>query len=285
MTLTYNDSADYYGTLDGVIVDAVEADSSADRIGVQAADLLRTLDDVPVHTPADVCAILRDHQEGDTLQSEFLRLTETERQVLTGELVLGNPPASVALNTLTVVEQQPFMTIYDFAAPTEDWWVGTSAGISAEIDTEFYQVALTEPDRSFVIPSKAVDAGTSLGIATDVYLHEDVWVGLAMRYSAGEGKPSYYACWIDTTQQYGCFMVVDGEPTNLVGPAVNDTIKPDEFNMITLAILDEQLTFKINGEEVARYTLDHLLRGVPVIYVENFTTPAGASFETIVISQ
>ena len=51
--------AEFFGVKEGVLVRMVNKDSSADKAGIRAGDVIVRLDDVKVATPADISAHLR----------------------------------------------------------------------------------------------------------------------------------------------------------------------------------------------------------------------------------
>ena len=52
-----------------------------------------------------------------------------------------------------------------------------------------------------------------MAIAATVLLRGQLRSGLALRYHKDDGGQSYYGCWIDSANQYSCFVYVRGSRT------------------------------------------------------------------------
>jgi S1-C subfamily serine protease len=307
MNLVYNDYADYFGVEGGLVVAAVDSGSPASRIDVQPADLLTRLEGTSVNGLADVCKILRSHSDGDELKVELLRLTESESQLLQGELVIGDPKASADLD-LKVVQAFPYedssaqtntdntsqtssssgdddlldITNYDFQSDTGEWYTGEGEGVSAAIQDGYYNITLTSPDSYFITPVEVYHA-PDMAIGADVLPIGNARAGLALRYGeSGDGK-NYYTCWIDGVNQFGCFVSVNNQWKTLYEATPTNAIKAGEVNRIALTIFGDEITFSINDEDVAVFNDGSLGRGYAAVYLENFSDVAGASYDNITV--
>jgi hypothetical protein len=108
--------------------------------------------------------------------------------------------------------------------------------------------------------------------------------GLALRWSQDDqGRGSYYACWIDGANLFGCFVSVADIWTTLQEPIANDAIRPGEANKVSFSAVGDAITFSVNDTELARFSDARVASGVPALYLENFDTEAGAAYDDVAI--
>ena len=140
--------------LSGIWVSSVKSGSAADLAGIEAGDVILTLEDLILSTDgtmADYCDILRTHDAGDTLNVEVLRYVD--EQILRGQIngrqlapeqVLAQPTQAPAAQPT----QAPAAT-----SPPSSGAVSSSGGGSCTNGTlSAGYTCLKGPDDSVVLP-------------------------------------------------------------------------------------------------------------------------------------
>ena len=69
-------AAQYYGLRQGAIVSSVNADSAAERAGLQASDIIIELDGKEIRSKDELIQAKRDYQAGDTVELKVFRSGE-----------------------------------------------------------------------------------------------------------------------------------------------------------------------------------------------------------------
>ncbi len=279
MNLGPNDYADYFGTDQGLVVEAVSSDSPASAAGIQQAFLLTQLAGLDVNSMADVCKILRSHQDGDALKVQFLNITQTEQQILAGEVVIGK---ATATTKVAVVSSQAIAGAetptpagssgtgstgtmkqfsWDFASDTSDWYTGTESDLTASISGGTYNVTLT-PNIYYVFTPASVPSGGDQSIQADVNIQTG-FAGLVVRYSKdSNNKSSYYDCFIYDDGTYSCGVQIQGSWSSLVDPTPSGAIKKGQTNTIQLTIVGSKITFTVNGTDVTSFDDTKITQGI-----------------------
>jgi hypothetical protein len=186
---------------------------------------------------------------------------------------------SVALSPADDIDRVEF----DFAEAAGGWVTDDTAELRAAVEGGVYRITLRTTNSYYLsAPSLApVDDTTVSGI---VLVEGNARAGLALRLSQdADGRKTYYACWIDATDLFGCFVSVADQWTTLLEPATSPAIRPGAANSLTLTAVDDTITFAVNGTELARLTDARVAEGGPAVYLENFDTEAGAAFDDIAV--
>ena len=135
--------------LSGIWVSSVKSGSSADLAGIEAGDVVLTLEDLILSTDgtmADYCDILRTHDPGDTLNVEVLRYAD--QQILKGQI---NGRQLAAEQVLAQPTQAPAQAPAATSPPSTGG--SSSAGGSCTNGTlPAGYVCLRGPDDSIVLP-------------------------------------------------------------------------------------------------------------------------------------
>ena len=86
--------AQYYNIPEGVYIAEVSPDGAADKAGLQAGDIILTLDNKAVSSVDDLTSVLNDHEPGDTVTAKVARESGSRGNYVTGELeiTLGSRP-------------------------------------------------------------------------------------------------------------------------------------------------------------------------------------------------
>ena len=279
MNLGPNNYKDYFGTDAGLVVEAVASKSPASAAGVQQAYLLTQLEGINVNSTADICRILRSHQDGDGLKVTFLNITNTESQVLQGEVTIGQavstaqvkvvnsaPLTGTAASTATSASGTSTSTgtstsggsavnaSWNFASDTGDWYTGDTDSATVAISGGAYNVTFKKPRLYNVYRPSSVPAAGDQGLAADVTVKAG-YAGLALRFTASsDNKWTYYDCFVNTGDQFGCGIEVQDKYTALVQPAASPAIKHGQANRLQLTVVGNTLTFSINGTQVASFS-------------------------------
>jgi S1-C subfamily serine protease/serine/threonine protein kinase len=294
MNLQPNRYEEFFGTKAGLVVAAVDSRSPASAIDIQPADLLLTFGGADVNSNDDMCKILQSHSDGEALDVRLLRVTKTKKQLLAGSIMIGKYTSGEPV--LKIIEEQPLgnaapsepandgtTAAYtdDFSADTSSWLTSHTESLDAQVQEGAYYVTLRAANRYFLSPAKAVPPGQNMGIAADILVYGNARAGVALRYQAQGDTQSFYTCWIDSGQSYGCFVTVAGQLTTLAEQTFSEAIKPGQVNRVILIAEGNGISLLINDQEVATFTNGALASGVPALYLENFDTVAGAAFDNV----
>lgn len=307
MNLGPNDYADYFGTDTGLVVEAVASDSPASAAGVQQAFLLTKLAGLDVNDMAGVCKILRSHQDGDALKVQFLNITQTEQQLLEGEIVVGKPTSTAKL---AVIDRGPLpgatpteettaaaptptpggggsgniqQYSWDFQSATSDWYTGETDNVSASIANGAYNVTIKKPNIYDILSPQTVPESTDQSIVADVNLAQGT-AGLAVRFSVSnsDNKWTFYDCYIDTSDQFGCGVMISNNFTVKVQNQASSAIKHGQVNTLQLTVEGSKVTFTINGTDVTSFTDTQIASGWPGVEVDSTQDgPGSATFDTV----
>jgi serine protease Do len=272
MNLGPNNYSDYFGTDQGLVVEAVASDSPASVAGVQQAFLLTQLAGLPVNNMADVCKILRSHQDGDALKVQFLNITSTEQQLLAGEVVIGK---NTSTTKVAVVDRQPIggaetptsssgssgstggsgnvkQFSWDFSSDDGDWPTGNGENVTASISGGQYSFTV-QPNIYAIYSPQSVPNATDQSIQSDVNLQAG-YAGLAVRFSSdSDNNWTYYDCFIYTDGTYACGVSIKGQWSSKVDPTPSQLIKKGDVNTIQLTVVGSKVTFTINGTDVTSF--------------------------------
>ncbi len=287
MNLGPNDYADYFGTSAGLVVEAVATNGPASAAGVRPAFLLTQLEGLDVNSDADVCKILRSHQDGDGLKAQFINVTDTESELLEGEVTIGQPVSS---SKVTIIDRQAFEQptptpgstgneqdfSWDFTKDDGDWYTGSSSAVSASIANGQYNITVGAGSDYFFNPGSVPDS-SDLSVQTDVS-QKDAFVGVAVRYTQdADGNLSYYDCFLVGDNTYGCGVEVKGQFNYLVQSETSSAIKVGQTNTLTLTVVGNTITFNINGTDVKTLTDSSLTQGSIALEVGASQEGAGGS--------
>jgi S1-C subfamily serine protease/serine/threonine protein kinase len=294
MNLEPNRYEKFFGTKAGLVVAAVDSRSPASAIDIQPADLLITFGGSDVNSNDDVCKILQSHGDGEALDVRLLRVTKTKVQILGGSIMIGKyspgEPQLRILKEAPLGKQAPSDTANDgataaytddFSKDTGSWRTGHADWIDAQVSDGAYQVTLHSANSYFLSPAAAVAPGRNMGIAADILVQGNARAGVALRYHEQGDTKSFYTCWIDSAQSYGCFVTVADQLTTLAEPTFSEAIKPGQVNRVILIAEGNVVSLLINDQEVAKFSDGALASGIPALYLENFDTEAGASFDNV----
>lgn len=293
MNLVPNLYEDYFGTSDGLVVAAVASGSPASSAGVQPAYLLTKLEGLSVNSMADVCKILRSHKDGDGLKVQFMNVTDTEIQILEGEIIIGEPTASAPVQ---VVARQSFAAdvptvpasggsttagSWDFSMDDGDWYTGDFEDSVIEIRDGAYHITFKEGGWYRVAGPQSIASGGDQAIMADVRVLKGV-AGVVLRFTNNAGNLSFYLCYITSEATYGCGVFVDSQYTSLVEPKPSNLFYPGDFNTLVMSAIGGRITFAINGTQVAAFDDSSVSRGIPGVYAEGFSdVPGQASFDNV----
>jgi S1-C subfamily serine protease len=281
MNLGPNNYSDYFGTDAGMVVEAVASKSPASAAGVQPAFLLTQLEGLNITSKADVCKILRSHKDGDGLKVQFLNITNTDQQLLEGEVTIGQDNSTAQVK---VINSQPIGgssgsgsatattsggsggtpvdASWDFASDTGDWYTGDSDTATVAMANGAYNVTFKQPSMYNVYRPNSVPVSGDQAMAADVMLNAG-YAGLALRFNASsDNKWTYYDCFFNTGDQFGCGIEVNDQYTALVQPASSPAIKHGQVNRLQLSVVGTTITFSINDQQVASFTDSTIQKGL-----------------------
>nr|PZN17985.1 MAG: hypothetical protein DIU80_23580 [Chloroflexota bacterium] len=222
------------------------------------------------------------YQDGDKLsvltfgvpEEQFDRLRDSLDEMLHSYIV--DPSVSLAPGDFERVS-------YDFSDESGGWATVDDEGVRAEIADGVYTIIIKAPDSYYLSAPDFVPTG-DMAVTANVLIQGDSRAGLALRLSrADDGTRSYYACWIDGGDRYGCFVSVNNQWTTLQEPISDAAIIPGAVNKVNFTAVGDVITFSVNDAEVARFTDSRVAEGVPALYLENFATEAGAVFDDVTI--
>ena len=286
MNLVDNTYGKYFGTQDyvGMVVDGVAPGGPAASAGVQPAYLLTQLQGIDITSKADVCKVLRSHQDGDALTAQFLNVNQSQSQteILQGQITVGQAKTTAPVK---IVSTQPMsggststasaptptpapsstatgnVKSWNFASDTGDWYTGDSTTETVTISGGTYNVTFKQPGYYDVFTPKSVQPTGDEAIATDVNLKSG-YAGVAVRFSkTSDNKWTYYDCWIDTAGEYGCRVDVQDQFTDLVAATQSSAIKSGQVNRLELDVSGTTLDFYINGTKVNSFSDSHVQSG------------------------
>jgi hypothetical protein len=299
LNLMPNEYPDYFGVEGGLIVLGVDSGSSASTAKILPADLLLTLEGIQVTSRKDVCKVLRSHSDNDQLKVEILRVGGNEWQLLDGKVEINAPKGGAELEPVRTGARgsasnsgaaasesanggdDNFTTLtHDFSSDTGAWPTGDVGWVVATVGNGEYSVLLRDPYGYFLgaIPEPDTEV---MGIVADVLIQNEARAGVALRFQKNGDARSYYACWIDRTNHYGCLVSVNDQWTTLAELTPTSAIVPGQVNRVALMTIGNLVKFHINDQEIASFTDDRVSHGRPAVYVENFETEAGAIFDNV----
>ncbi|MGA7673027.1 MAG: trypsin-like peptidase domain-containing protein [Nitrolancea sp.] len=293
MNLGPNDYSDYFGTDQGLVVEAVASDSPASVAGVQQAFLLTSLAGLPVNSMADVCKILRSHQDGDALKVEFLNITSTDQQYLSGEVVIGKSTSTTkvtVVDTVPLAGTEPTPTTssgssgstgstqqfqWDFASDDGDWPTGDSDNLTVAVGGNAYTITFKQPNVYQVFSPQSVPNATDQAVQADVTL-QGAAAGLVVRFSSDSNHAwTYYGCYIAPNDNYDCGVRINDTWTSLVDPTPSQAIKDGQVNTLLLSAVGSTITFKINGTQVASFNDSQVAAGYVGVEADTTTDATG----------
>lgn len=294
MNLTTNDYEKYFGTKAGVVVEATDAGSPASRAGVKPAFLLTQLAGSSVNSKADICKILRSHSDGDVLETQFLNVTDSDREIWAGEVAIGDPTKATPLKmvkqestspaTPTGSATSPGTLNYDFASDTGDWPTGSGADLTATIGGGSYVVTLKAPNRWQILQPSSMPTGTNQVIAANVNVKAG-FAGVVTRFGKdSHGNYNYYLFYLSSNGSWGLDVSSGGNYTNMVMPTASNQIKARAVNRLELDDVDTTLTFWINHTKVGTIDDGQLAAGSPGLYVSgDKTIPGSAEYGSVYV--
>lgn len=289
------------GSLTGIWVSSVQSGSPADKAGVQAGDIITSMENLVLATDgtmADYCDILRSHQPTDTFNLEILRWANGE--VLTGQLngrelevagtfgtdpgttepetAAGNPNASASGEFFFSTEFDDSENWYTFAVPDSDDYDAT-----VDRSTLFVEVNKTNStvyalyDMDLVPSNVRVDAAVETvsgpnrnNISLICRATEEGWYEFSMN-SGG-----YWYIWKYENGNY-----------ELLNQGASRVINLQRAkNELTATCIDTDLTFYVNSSEVGSARDNRFKGGGQAgVSVSTFDIPgAGVEFDWFVAS-
>lgn len=171
---------------------------------------------------------------------------------------------------------------YDFSDDKGSWVTETSEAVEAERSNGVYTLRIKAKDQ-FYLSNPDMDIGSEQGIAASVQPTEDARAGVFLRLTKNGDTRNYYACWINAVGEYGCFVSVEDNWTDLQEATVSEYIKADAPNRLVMTAIGDQITLRINGVEVLSTTDDQVTEGRAGLYLENFAGPVEASYDDVTI--
>jgi len=174
---------------------------------------------------------------------------------------------------------------FDFVNDDNAWVTDSSASLQAVIEEGVYRITLSDPDL-YYLTAPDVSPADDLEVSADVLINGNSRAGVAVRYSPGSqgNAKNYYACWIDGRDQYGCFVSVDDRWTTLREPISNAAVKPGRVNRVSLRAEGDSIIFSVNGVQLQTFTDTRVAAGQAALYLENFSTEAGADFDNVIVT-
>ena len=174
---------------------------------------------------------------------------------------------------------------FDFIDDEGKWVTETSTSLQAVIEDGAYRVTLSDSDLYYLV-APDVSPASDLEVSADVLIQGNSRAGVAVRYGAGSPNSTrnYYTCWIDGGNQYGCFVSVNDRWTTLREPISNSAINPGKVNRVSLKAQGNRIIFSVNGVQLQTFTDSRVARGQAALYLENFSTEAGAQFDNVIVT-
>jgi S1-C subfamily serine protease len=278
-------------------VTAVRNGSPAERSGVQQFDSLLKINDRAVTNRADLCRVLRSHKDGDVLKLTVRR--STTDKVLTVNVPMGNvklapapsasptaPSASPAVSPLPAAPkaQKPLVDTNFENNAVGPWPTFAQADWSAKVADGEYTINLVDSNlRRLTYPAGATNLGDGV-ISADVKLEGRGMAGVMARYGKSGQSNDLYTCWINSRSQFGCTQIVNGVWTYPVPPQTSTAVKPGN-NQLVLSVIGTQVVFKLNGQEVSRFSDNSLARGAWGVYTLSSYGNFTAHYDHVTISQ
>jgi hypothetical protein len=174
---------------------------------------------------------------------------------------------------------------FDFTRDEGKWVIDNSTSLQASIEGGVYRITLSDPDL-YYLTAPDVTAANDMEVSADVLIQGNSRAGVAVRYGVGNpnNTRNYYTCWIDGGNQYGCFVSVNDRWTTLREPISSPAVKPGKVNRVSLRAEGDRIIFSVNGVEVQTFTDTSITRGQAALYLENFSTEAGAEFDNVMVT-
>ncbi|MCL4545853.1 MAG: trypsin-like peptidase domain-containing protein [Chloroflexi bacterium] len=298
MNLTDNVYAKYFGTQNGVVVEATDSGGPAAHVGVQPAELLLQLAGLTISSKADVCKILRSHSIGDSLRVAVLRVGQTSKQLLEGSVVIGKPDAGKPLQIVRTLGASSSQSAtrteattsaattsaqttqggngnmktatYDFQSNNGDWFTGDNASEGVTLGGGVYKVIIKKPKLHGVYIPKSMPSGTDQAIGTTVLVTGTNGIaGVVTRFVNSKGSWSFYFCGITSDGRYSCWAVLSGKYTPIVQWTPSQAVKTGQPNQLVMITEGNKIAFSVNGTKLVSMTDTHLANGYPGLYVES----------------
>lgn len=174
---------------------------------------------------------------------------------------------------------------FDFTRDEGKWITDVSSDLKVVIEDGVYRIVLSTPDL-YYLTAPDISRANDLEVSADVLIQGNSRAGVAVRYGVGTPNDTrnYYACWIDGNDQYGCFVSVNDRWTTLREPIRNPAIKPGAVNRVSLKAQGNRIIFSVNGVEMQTFTDTRVTSGQAALYLENFSTEAGAEFDNVIVT-
>ncbi|HUS15660.1 MAG TPA: trypsin-like peptidase domain-containing protein [Chloroflexia bacterium] len=304
LNVRLNSYEKYYGTDKGLAIISLATGSPATQLGLQPADLLLKVENRSVNSDAEFCEILRSHTDGDRIKLTVSRV-DTGQQC-EGELTLGQgagtDPAALHCvggssgsagsgssgtgesggnSNWTRLLNSTF--VGDEAGP---WPVEDTGDTTWTVEDDAYVMAFTEKDSAIAYPTAGEDVRNLADgdIVADVLLDGTGYAGVLARFSyAADKTESKYACWINSSSEFGCFKTLGGKFIELKDGGKSAAVKPGEVNTLALAVVGDEITFYINSQEATTITDDSITSGAWGLYAGTNSGSFAAYYEEISI--
>ncbi|GAB4198944.1 MAG: hypothetical protein OHK0022_18750 [Roseiflexaceae bacterium] len=273
--------------ISGIWVRSVRAGSPADKARIEAGDLITNIAGIPMakeSTMTEYCDVIRQNNN-KTIDIEVLRYAK--QQIMKGQINGRELEIVATTNTEPSTSKDPDDNIIsyedDFRSDTGRWETDDNEYFSSEISDGEYRIIIKSPNSYHTAtPNYIKQTTNTMGIWADIKTEGNSRAGVAVRYSQNNNdESSFYTCWIDGQQHYGCFVAVDSKWTTLSEQVESKIIRVDEFNRVGLISEDGRISLIINDVEIVSFRDDRIEAGLPALYLENFDTVAGASFKNV----
>ncbi len=163
------------------------------------------------------------------------------------------------------------------------WLPAVSGDVSATAAGAVLEIGLLARER-FVVATPPLPTSGDTRALVRLTPQAGVRAGLVVRASGQGPQQQFYACWLDATQQVGCFAALGDRWETLLPPTHSNAVQPAARNTMVLTAEGDQLQLTINDTPVATIVDARLATGVAGIYLENFATSAGATFTDLRIT-
>lgn len=194
--------------------------------------------------------------------------------------------ASLGIAPLPTLTPVPTATPAPFTRDSFDvdegrWFIGDDLRRAMTIQDGVYHMYLRMAESYYLsAPAEVERADQSIHVSTRFDGVARIGVAVRFRYRPDDSR-DYVACWISPIQRYGCFRSEGDVWTAYKDVETSDVIIPDGENILDLAVEGSEYVFRVNGTQMATFSIDIPDPGVPALYVETFDSAAGGFFDGV----
>lgn len=171
-----------------------------------------------------------------------------------------------------------------FDSGAEDWPTGETEQFAGSVSGGQYVMDLKAPNQYLTSSPEKTNGLSDSAISSEVRIDGSTgFGGVMLRYKEDNDKRSLYVCWVNNAGKFGCSKDVDNKWTVLVAPKVDDVIKKNDVNRLTLVAIGNQIVFDVNDKQLASFNDDSLKSGGAGFYVENFEKALKVSYDNVAI--